>query len=208
MVKGHSFLNHHFFGVEVGEIPWCSICGGFPDSTQLPFVVRFILKFFMTQMRTENSNGPLFVAFNSSSPWLVYVHHCHFSLSRLSPQGATWRWCSCAEMVSTCFNPSRSLKGHRGQRAAVTWTHQPRFRVDILTLGAPPVLGRTMAVDHTIGDVSDPFLSFCFKGTLWGTFKHLYSWATYYKWWLHVTTTTWKLHKVNYNLQHPTIIPG
>lgn len=110
------------------------------------------------------------------------------------------------EMVFLCgrgfnmFQPS-------GQRAAVTWTHQPRFRVDILTLGAPPVLGRTMAVDHTIGDVSDPFLSFCFKGTLWGTVKHLYSWATYNKWWLHVTTTTWKLHKVNYNLQHPTITP-
>lgn len=51
-------------------------------------------------------------------------------------------------------------------------THQPRFRVDILTLGTPPVLGRTMAVDHTIGDVSDPFLSFCFQGTLLGTFKH------------------------------------
>lgn len=75
------------------------------------------------------------------------------------------------EMVFLCrggfnmFQPS-------GKRAAVTWTHQPRFRVDILTLGTPPVLGRTMAVDHTIGDVSDPFLSFCFKGTLWGTFKH------------------------------------
>ena len=119
-------------------------------STQLP------MEFLRNKLLST-----LFVAFSYSSPWLVYVHHCHFSLSPLSPLGATLRWCSCA---GDGFNPL-VLNCHRGNWLSreIFWMRQPRFCVDILTLGTPPVLGRTMTVDHTIGDFSDPFLELCSK---------------------------------------------
>ena len=147
----------------------------------------------------------LFVAFSYSSPWLVYVHHCHFSLSPLSPLGATLRWCSCAaEMVSTLW--SLTVTGATGCSHVRFFECANHVSVSIFwhLVHRPSWAGPWQSTTPLETSVT-PFWNFVQRHMARHVQKHPVGLNTR-KWWLHVTTT-WKLRKVNCNLQRPTITP-